>query len=437
MTAEIVVMNSEAIALAADSAVTLQRGPQQKVSTTANKLYELSQKHPVGIMVYGNARFMNLPWETIVKTYRNKVLPQKGFDTLAEYGTNFLNYLSYENIQFPDGADVDYIRTFVQTLLFLIREEIESDIRKAIDEGQDLDESMIITIVETVINRRYELYRRRKPVLSYRISSAVLRKYRRGIDREMTEILSGLYIGTSLKQKIRRTLSHAFSRVFIQDMGSGLVIAGFGQKEFLPMVESYLVEGIIFHESGGVTNEILKQERDEEGSANGFEVRSAVIPYAQREMVERFMDGIDSSYRYVQDEFLSGLCNDFASKVVQDLSRYNDDEKLTIKRDLEAYGRRLIREFRSNMDEFTTDYFADPTIHAVGQLAKSELALMAESLVHLTSLKRKVSQDPETVAEPIDVAVITKGDGFVWIKRKHYFEANINPQYFIRRFKEQ
>lgn len=436
MTAEIVVMNSEAIALAADSAVTLQQGPQQKVSTTANKLYELSRKHPVGIMVYGNARFMNLPWDTIIKTYRSEVLPENGYDSLAEYATNFLNYLSYKNMQFPEVADINYIKTFVQMLLFQIREEIESDIRQAIDEGQDLDENMIIGIVEAVINKRYEFYRREDPVFPYRIGSAVLRKYRRGIDREIADVLSGLYLSNTAKQKLRRTLSHAFSKAFVQDVGSGVVVAGFGQKEFLPMVESYLIEGIILHESNGVTNEILKQKRDAEGSADGFEVRSAVIPFAQREMVERFMDGVDPLYRDAEEEFLSGLCEDYSSKVVQDLSKYNDDEKMTIKRDLEAYSRRLIREFSSNMEKFITAYFVDPTVQAVGQLAKSELALMAESLVHLTSLKRKVSQEPETVAEPIDVAVITKGDGFVWIKRKHYFEANINPQYFIRRIKE-
>jgi len=28
----------------------------------------------------------------------------------------------------------------------------------------------------------------------------------------------------------------------------------------------------------------------------------------------------------------------------------------------------------------------------------------------------------ETVAGPIDVAIISKGDGLIWIKRKHYFD---------------
>lgn len=88
------------------------------------------------------------------------------------------------------------------------------------------------------------------------------------------------------------------------------------------------------------------------------------------------------------------------------------------------------------MQEFAKGRFSDDTIEAVTRLSKSELALMAEALVYVTSLKRKVSSDSETVSEPIDVAVISKGDGFVWIKRKHYFEPKLNPVYFMKRNKE-
>lgn len=35
-----------------------------------------------------------------------------------------------------------------------------------------------------------------------------------------------------------------------------------------------------------------------------------------------------------------------------------------------------------------------------------------------------------TVGGPIDVAIISKGDGFIWIKRKHYFKKELNPQFF-------
>ena len=44
--------------------------------------------------------------------------------------------------------------------------------------------------------------------------------------------------------------------------------------------------------------------------------------------------------------------------------------------------------------------------------------------------------EAETVAGPIDVAVISKGDGFIWIKRKHYFESGLNQHYFANYYRE-
>ena len=65
----------------------------------------------------------------------------------------------------------------------------------------------------------------------------------------------------------------------------------------------------------------------------------------------------------------------------------------------------------------------------VTMLPKDELPHLAESLVALTSLQRHVSHAAETVGGPIDVALISKGDGLIWIKRKHYFSPELNPQF--------
>ena len=65
-------------------------------------------------------------------------------------------------------------------------------------------------------------------------------------------------------------------------------------------------------------------------------------------------------------------------------------------------------------------------------LPKDQLAVMAETLVSLTSFKRQMSRDAETVGGDADVAVITKGDGFVWVKRKQYFPAELNLRYSAR-----
>lgn len=65
-------------------------------------------------------------------------------------------------------------------------------------------------------------------------------------------------------------------------------------------------------------------------------------------------------------------------------------------------------------------------------LPKEELSNLAESLINITSLKRKVQSNLETVGGDVDVAIITKGDGFIWTKRKHYFKRELNPQFFNR-----
>jgi hypothetical protein len=40
------------------------------------------------------------------------------------------------------------------------------------------------------------------------------------------------------------------------------------------------------------------------------------------------------------------------------------------------------------------------------------------------------------VGGPIDVAVISRGDGFIWIKRKHYFSPELNPQFAANYYRE-
>jgi hypothetical protein len=73
-----------------------------------------------------------------------------------------------------------------------------------------------------------------------------------------------------------------------------------------------------------------------------------------------------------------------------------------------------------------------PLRRVIGSLPVDEMAELAETLIMLQSLKEKVTQPTESVGGPIDVAIITKGDGFVWIKRKHYFDPTLNPRFFLR-----
>ena len=84
------------------------------------------------------------------------------------------------------------------------------------------------------------------------------------------------------------------------------------------------------------------------------------------------------------------------------------------------------------MDEYIQTNYIEKLVNTISYLSKEDLADMAESLVRMTYLKRRITSEEESIGGPVDVAVITKGDGFIWLKRKHYFPPELNHHYFER-----
>lgn len=88
MTAEIGILNRRGVALAADSAVTIG---QRMTLNNATKVFTLDSSHYIGIMTYGNAEFMEIPWEVIIKSYREN-LANNTFNTIEEYANSIIDY---------------------------------------------------------------------------------------------------------------------------------------------------------------------------------------------------------------------------------------------------------------------------------------------------------------------------------------------------------
>lgn len=96
----------------------------------------------------------------------------------------------------------------------------------------------------------------------------------------------------------------------------------------------------------------------------------------------------------------------------------------------------IVNEYKAINKQIKRENYINPLMNAVSNLDKEDLAEMAESLIYLTYLKRRITFAEESVGGPVDVAVISKGDGFVWIKRKHYFRPELNQHFFDNYFKQ-
>ncbi len=191
---------------------------------------------------------------------------------------------------------------------------------------------------------------------------------------------------------------------------SGIVLTGFGRQEIFPSLVTYAMEGRL---SG-----ILKY-RELENKKISLVNGAYVIPFAQHEMVDIFMAGIDPRLANALTDSLSALFEEYPRSIVDSIESLGDEAKADLKNQIQPKS----DELAGQISDYLTNYMNSniiPVINVVISLPKTELAAMAESLVNLTSMKRKISLQAETVGGPVDVAVISRREGFVWIKRKRY-----------------
>ena len=203
---------------------------------------------------------------------------------------------------------------------------------------------------------------------------------------------------------------------------SGIVIAGFGGEDIFPSLCVYQIDGF-------VKKRLIYSDKHE--LKIDFETAAAVVPFAQQEMVATFMEGINPDYERLISKELNELFVKYTIEILDRIEGTKSEKgKKELRKILLGTSKKMLQRLEGEFKKYRENEFSDPVVAVVSILPKDELASMAESLVNLTSLKRRVSFQAETVGGPIDVAVISKSDGFVWIRRKRYFEQGINPRFF-------
>jgi hypothetical protein len=157
---------------------------------------------------------------------------------------------------------------------------------------------------------------------------------------------------------------------------------------------------------------------------------SVVKPFAQSEMVETFLGGISPALqvRFIRE--LTALLTKFPDTIIDSIADLSRAKREKWKAIMQAHGEVAAKSFVRMLDEHRVNRHLAPVRLAITNLPKDQLAHVAASLVNLNSFQKRMSPEQETVGGPIDVALITKGDGFVWIERKHYFRPELNHHFF-------
>ncbi len=240
------------------------------------------------------------------------------------------------------------------------------------------------------------------------------------------DVFQNLPMSEGTRRMLTTTAIDMLVREYFGPFQTGVVVAGFGEDDYMPALVAYEMEEMVLDEP-----RIVKKRANRIGDDS----ESMVIPFAQRDMVDLFMEGVDSSLESIMQQSINRLFLGFSDGLFNLFKRVDQQFGEALEEQVKPEIRRLLGELFEQWQAEKTHYWT-PVVEVVTSLPKDELAGMAEALVNLTKFKYRVTTERETVGGPIDVAVITKGDGFVWIKRKHYFNPQFNPRVMARYQKE-
>ncbi len=396
MTAEIAILNKNGVVLAADSAVTISSNSgRDKAYNAANKLFSLGVNKNISFMIYGNSEYMGIPWEIIFKEFRNETKTHN-FENVETCAKKFFKFLNKKQFNDDEIAKAIVVDTFYKALDYitnlasgLINEEQAKRDNHEIENGKIIEilKKIILYIRDNNINRELITFKMKEKVFSSEFVDFIEKDLKSYFKIDINNIFNELV--TLLYELV------IYENSF--DSPSGIVFAGYGKNDLFPSLYSYEVDYSFKNQ--------LKYIPKESTNITVKGCSASIIPFAQSDMILTILKGMDPS-----------LHTEIVDKISD--SELTDEQKRDIIKSVAGYQR---------------ENFIDPILNIVSMLSVSELANMAETLVNLTSFKRHITDSLETVGGPVDVLVITRGDGPIWINRKEYFDLQKNLDYQLRK----
>ncbi|MCQ2172737.1 MAG: hypothetical protein MJZ17_08325 [Bacteroidales bacterium] len=419
MTAIVGILNKKAAVIAADSAITVQHGNNIRIYNNATKIFKLSDSQPVGAMIFSSDSFMGVPLSVLFDIYR-KNSGDLSFPSLQGYVDNFISFLAKE----PHFADAElqhrYLRgemgNYYNNVKTYAEEWIKEDLSP--EDGHSISEEELIHIKHSRIKEgmqsiadtidKLEDLRKKSPEFE-KYTFKKFMAYAKDDFEGLNELCEEDGLPTDMSEDWAKGFYEYLCSQFYED-GTGIVFVGYGSDELFPSLIPVYVSGIV---DGRIR---YTYSRDEEEHI-GWDNASAICPFAQCDVMMTVMKGISPAFRKKVDEATSEAVSMTMEKMIEAMKAAGVDAG-TIAKVQETDLRDVTNKHEEQIQDFIQTEYVNGLVDTVEAFGVDDMANMAESLISITNLQRHITASEESVGGPVDVAVITKTDGFVWMKHK-------------------
>lgn len=430
MTAVVGILNKRGVAIAADSAVTRTRPNEQKITKNGNKMLRLSNCVPISVMITGSASFLTTPWDIVIRRYRQ----QRGdirHKSVEECVDDVFNYIASNNIFWEHEWIESWIEYELEDIIKTVHKEIPEDVCS-------LSKRRPKTYLQHFTSNLNKL---EKGWLKNGIapqfegySSERFHEYAHGaidnlfednldlpneLDDDNDSIVYNLIL--PIKERIESALMSYLTSKRKDGNRTQLIFAGFGEEDEYP---SLIAAEVV----GGFDNRVNYHIPPENIVKINDKRPAAICPFAQSDVADSILSGVHRTYiarikKEVKDSYgkikssgFNGRGDDAFDAKFFIMLRQVEVEDLLDKFNADFIQRKVNK--RSVWEKTLKDYDLQ------------SMASLAHNLINLTGFHRILTFKQEGVGGPVDLAIISKAEGFTWLSRKSwYHHKDVNGQY--------
>ena len=408
MSVGVCIINRNGIALAADSAGTYTGN--KMFYNSMNKVFSLSRKYVYGAITYGATTIYNVSIDQVLKEFRTYLDSREHISDFFEILPLFEAFINQNSSYYKfDLAEANHCNGLIKDLVVDWGNKIKT-VATEVDAENKISE--ILNQLETVMRGSLKID-------NYDVSAYIKTTYNDYFNMLIGMIVPELNNFPTQKECFWDYICNYFNLSLTNETNNymGLFFAGYGHCDAFPKfthIELYRVVG------GKIKYRLVENYEESNNHAQ-------IVPLAQPDVILTFCKGISNRFINYIPQKVESIIN---SKIDALPDTFTIDQKNALKTSLSSSK----AEIASAINTTIQNDNVKPILDSVQLIPLPEMGFLAESLVNITSLKRTFAIDgnQQTVGGSTDVAVMSKGDGFVWIKRKHYFDKQMNPDYIMK-----
>ncbi len=411
MTSEVMIMNRQAVVLAADSAVTYGGGPEPVVTLEAEKILSLGPN--IALMVYSRGDVLGRSWSHIAHAF-NRAHGEVDYETVDDAARAFFDFLDQNRQLFPEHEEREEFEGLMRAAFLTVLNHAKS-LRGYPGGGYESDEAAFAAALELYLGHlvvdEQGTARQRLEIFANLDDERFGHQYGEMLDGLISEALGDFGMAAGTREKLHRFAYLIATQPAFLEPYAGLVFAGFGSADVFPVYSHYYASILV--------DGVLKRAHDEATAVGVEDGPNAFLrTFAQAEMTHAFLRGVHP-YMFDVMVSLNLIANEAAAETALKQAGTPEaqiDSILAAMRE-EALPR-LAAEFAHAVQTVSQDEFINPFIKVVSASGKKQLAETAKALVELNILKSDLHMSQTGVGGDVDVAMVSRTSGFEWYAKK-------------------